>query len=142
MHSQQLAAPTQPSSSTARKGVLPGPKGKKTKPGHKIPGGSAVKSMSSAGPSGRGPHMNRNFPGGPPAELSQAPQSVDPLIGRKVMSRWPEDNSFYEAIISDYNAETGLYALVYDMNTANETWEWVDLKEVNHPFFYSDILVT
>ncbi|XP_062193767.1 protein EMSY-LIKE 3-like isoform X1 [Phragmites australis] len=129
MHSQQLAAPIQPSSSTARKGVPPGHKGKKTKPGQKIPGGSAVKSMpSSAGPSGRGPHMNRNFPGGP-AELSQA-QSVDPLIGRKVMSRWPEDNSFYEAVISDYNAETGLYALVYDMNTANETWEWVDLKEM------------
>lgn len=24
----------------------------------------------------------------------------------------------------------GRHALVYDMNTANETWEWVDLKEV------------
>ncbi|KAL6598040.1 hypothetical protein ACP70R_046461 [Stipagrostis hirtigluma subsp. patula] len=129
MHSQQLVMPTQPSSSAARKAIPPGPKGKKTKPGQKIPGGSAVKSMPSAGPSGRGPHMNRNFPAGPAGELSQA-SNVDPLVGRKVMSRWPEDNSFYEAVISDYNAETGLYALVYDMNTANETWEWVDLKEM------------
>ncbi|XP_021308912.1 protein EMSY-LIKE 3 isoform X2 [Sorghum bicolor] len=127
LHSQQLATPTQPSSSTARKAVPPGPKGKKMKP--KVPGGSAAKPMSSsAGPSGRGPHMNRNFPGGSAPE-AQA-QNLDPLVGRKVMSRWPEDNSFYEAVISDYNAETGLYALVYDINTANETWEWVDLKEM------------
>lgn len=25
----------------------------------------------------------------------------------------------------------GLHALVYDMGTAQETWEWVNLKEVN-----------
>ncbi|KAG2323168.1 hypothetical protein Bca52824_016381 [Brassica carinata] len=24
----------------------------------------------------------------------------------------------------------GHHALVYDINTANETWEWVDLKEI------------
>jgi hypothetical protein len=28
----------------------------------------------------------------------------------------------------------GLYALVYDINTANETWEWVDFKEVHDLF--------
>jgi hypothetical protein len=79
--------------------------------GQKVPGGStALKSMlPSAGTSGRGPHMNRNFPGGP-LQHSQA-QSVNPLIGRKVMSRWPEDNSFYEAVISDYNAETVCFYL-------------------------------
>ncbi|KAG5090340.1 hypothetical protein JHK82_049118 [Glycine max] len=26
---------------------------------------------------------------------------------------------------------TGLHALVYDMNSANETWEWVNLKEIS-----------
>ncbi|KAF7101807.1 hypothetical protein CFC21_103038 [Triticum aestivum] len=107
MHPQQMATPTQPSSSAAKKGFLPGTKGKKTKPGQKIPGGSAVKSMPpSAGPSGRGPHMNRNFPGRPAApEPSQGQHHLNPLIGRKVMSRWPEDNNFYEATITDYNAE-------------------------------------
>ena len=25
----------------------------------------------------------------------------------------------------------GRHSLVYDMNQAHETWEWVDLKEVN-----------
>ncbi|XP_044984233.1 protein EMSY-LIKE 3-like isoform X3 [Hordeum vulgare subsp. vulgare] len=107
MHPQQMATPTQPSSSAAKKGFPPGTKGKKMKPGQKIPGGSAVKSMPpSAGPSGRGPHMNRNFPGRPAApEPSQGQHHLNPLIGRKVMSRWPEDNNFYEATITDYNAE-------------------------------------
>lgn len=27
----------------------------------------------------------------------------DPLIGRKVMTRWPEDDNFYEAVITNYN---------------------------------------
>ncbi|KAL5976878.1 hypothetical protein ACLOJK_021213 [Asimina triloba] len=31
--------------------------------------------------------------------------TFDPLIGRKVMTRWPEDNNFYEAVITSYDAE-------------------------------------
>ncbi|KAG8501191.1 hypothetical protein CXB51_003297 [Gossypium anomalum] len=46
-------------------------------------------------------------------------------------TRWPEDNHFYEAVITDYNRSEGRHALVYDINTANETWEWVDLKEIS-----------
>ncbi|CAL5090737.1 unnamed protein product [Urochloa decumbens] len=124
-------APTQPLSSTAVKAVPLQTKGKKTKPFLKVSGSFAVKpTTSSEGPpSARGPLMNRYFPGGPAAEFSQA-QNVNPLIGRKVMSRWPDDNSFYEVVISDYNPETGLYALVYDINTSNETWEWVDLEKM------------
>lgn len=30
--------------------------------------------------------------------------TFDSLVGRKVWTRWPEDNSFYEAVITDYNA--------------------------------------
>ncbi|XP_020265400.1 protein EMSY-LIKE 3-like isoform X3 [Asparagus officinalis] len=55
----------------------------------------------------------------------------DHLIGRKVMTRWPEDNNFYEAVITDYNPTEGLHLLVYDINTNNETWEWVNLKEIS-----------
>lgn len=29
-----------------------------------------------------------------------------------------------------FNTDKGLHALVYDINTGNETWEWVNLKEV------------
>ena len=55
----------------------------------------------SAGPSGRGPVTNRNTSAGLPSEGPQ----LNPLIGRKVMTRWPDDNSFYEAVITDYDAE-------------------------------------
>uniref|UniRef100_A0A0E0QP01 ENT domain-containing protein n=1 Tax=Oryza rufipogon TaxID=4529 RepID=A0A0E0QP01_ORYRU len=131
MHSQQLALQGPPSSSTAKKGASSGAKGKKTKPGQKVPGGPSVKAMtSSAGPSGRGPHMNRNFPVGLVSFEPSEALHINPLINRKVMSRWPEDNSFYEATITDYNPETDLYALAYDINTANESWEWVDLKQM------------
>ncbi|XP_039815870.1 protein EMSY-LIKE 3-like isoform X3 [Panicum virgatum] len=127
MHSQPIAAPIQPSSSGAKKAAPPGSKVKKNKPGQKITGGPAVKSMPpSAGPCGRGPVINRNTSAGLPPEGPQ----LNPLISRKVMTRWPDDNSFYEAVITDYDAEKDLYALVYDMNTAHETWEWVDFKEM------------
>ncbi|KAL5545475.1 hypothetical protein UlMin_005162 [Ulmus minor] len=52
------------------------------------------------------------------------------LVGRKVWTRWPDDNNFYEAVVTDYNAPEDRHALVYDINTAHETWEWVDLKEI------------
>lgn len=31
--------------------------------------------------------------------------SYDPLIGKKVWTRWPDDNNFYEAVITDYNPD-------------------------------------
>lgn len=35
-------------------------------------------------------------------ELSQ--RTSDPLVGRKVMTRYPDNGNFYEAIITDYNS--------------------------------------
>lgn len=49
-----------------------------------------------SGPSGRGQFGNRISQ---PAEGA----SYDPLVGRKVRTRWPDDNNFYEAVITDYN---------------------------------------
>ncbi|KAI7985670.1 Protein EMSY-LIKE 3 [Camellia lanceoleosa] len=40
------------------------------------------------------------------------------------------NNNFYEAVITDYNPVEGRHALVYDISTADETWEWVNLKEM------------
>ena len=59
-----------------------------------------MKSMPypSTGPSGRGQVANRSSTGA----VAEAPP-FDPLIGRKVMTRWPEDNNFYEAVITDHN---------------------------------------
>ncbi|XP_043814649.1 protein EMSY-LIKE 1 isoform X2 [Manihot esculenta] len=75
-------------------------------------------------------YVNRSSSGALAANEHTEAATSDPLIGRKVWTRWPEDNSFYEAVITDYNPAEGRHALVYDINTANETWEWVNLKEI------------
>ncbi|KAI7744819.1 hypothetical protein M8C21_020959 [Ambrosia artemisiifolia] len=54
----------------------------------------------------------------------------DPLIGKKLRTRWPDDNNFYEAVIVDYNASQGRHALLYNKNTPQESFEWVSLKEI------------
>ncbi|RZS16361.1 hypothetical protein BHM03_00048340 [Ensete ventricosum] len=69
-----------------------------------LPGVSSMKSMQypSAGPSGRSQVASRNSSGAPMIDPAKK-TPYDPLIGRKVMTRWPEDNNFYEAVITDYN---------------------------------------
>ncbi|XP_010322138.1 protein EMSY-LIKE 3 [Solanum lycopersicum] len=123
-HPPALAAANQPSSSAAKRGPMMGPKGKKSKSGQMMPGASSMKMQyPPSGPFGRGQLDNRV------SESAKAP--VDSLIGRKVRTRWPDDNNFYEAVITDYNKAEGRHALVYDMSTANETWEWVNLSEIS-----------
>lgn len=72
-----------------------------------MPGASSMKMQyPSSGPFGRGQLGNRVSE---PAEAG----SFDPLIGRKVRTRWPDDNNFYEAVITDYNkAEVHLILLL------------------------------
>ncbi|KAK4253656.1 hypothetical protein QN277_010303 [Acacia crassicarpa] len=128
-HPQPVAMPHQPSSS-AKRGTGPGSKGKKNKPGQILPGASSVKHYPSSGPGGRNQVTNRVSSGaimGEPADGT----TLDSLIGRRVRTRWPDDNNFYEAVITDYNAAEGRHALVYDMGTTNETWEWVNLSEIS-----------
>ncbi|KAL6981621.1 Protein EMSY-LIKE 3, variant 3 [Sarracenia purpurea var. burkii] len=128
---QTVAPSTQPSSAAAKRGQNVGAKGKKHKSGQIMPGGSSMKMQyPSSGPTGRGQLGNRvssTALASVPAEGS----SFDPLIGKKVRTRWPDDNNFYEAVITDYNPVEGRHALVYDIGTANETWEWVNLAEIS-----------
>ncbi|KAJ4705581.1 protein EMSY-LIKE 3 [Melia azedarach] len=86
----------------------------------------------SAGGAGNRSFLNRSSSGTVSTTEPAEATTFDPLIGRKVWTRWPEDNNFYEAVITDYNPVEGRHALVYDINTANETWEWVNLKEISH----------
>ncbi|KAF6158741.1 hypothetical protein GIB67_040255 [Kingdonia uniflora] len=128
LHPQSVAAAMQPSSSAAKRGPAAiGARGKKPKSGQALPGISAMKPMQypASGPTGRGQIANRGSSG------ALVANELDPLIGRKVMTRWPADNNFYEAVITDYNPVEGRHALVYDMNTGDETWEWVNLKEIS-----------
>lgn len=85
----------------------------------------------SSGPAGSRHFANRSSSGAIVANEPADATTFEPLIGRKVWTRWPDDNNFYEAVITDYNSTEGRHALVYDINTANETWEWVDLKEIS-----------
>ncbi|KAL0308863.1 UNVERIFIED_CONTAM: protein EMSY-LIKE 3 [Sesamum radiatum] len=126
-NAQPVAAANQPSSSAAKRGQMMGPKGKK----HKSipPGSSSMKMQYPPGPAGRGQFGNRISSGGLTNQPAQG-GSFDPLVGRKVRTRWPDDNNFYEALITDYNPVEGRHALVYDIGTENETWEWVNLSEV------------
>ncbi|KAL0346285.1 UNVERIFIED_CONTAM: protein EMSY-LIKE 3 [Sesamum radiatum] len=70
-------------------------------------------------------HVSSGAPMDDPSESMR-----DPLIGRRVMIRWPADNNFYEAVINEYNPVDGRHSLVYDSNTLNATVEWVNIKEV------------
>ncbi|XP_057457328.1 protein EMSY-LIKE 3-like [Lotus japonicus] len=127
-HPQPVAAPHQPSSSVAKRGTVPGSKGKKQKPGQVLPGVSSIKQHPSSGPGLRNQVPNRVTSG---TVMGAEGASVDSLIGRKVRTKWPDDNNFYEAVIADYNPIDGRHNLVYDMGTANETWEWVNLSEIS-----------
>ena len=111
-----------------------------------------MKQRPSSGSGGRNQVPNRASTG----ELAEG-VSLDSLIGRRVRTRWPDDNNFYEAVITDYNPANvktapnylgivfhyyvalmfilfttfqGLHNLVYDIGSTNETWEWINLSEV------------
>ncbi|XP_027364260.1 protein EMSY-LIKE 3 isoform X2 [Abrus precatorius] len=126
----------QSSSSALKHGPPPsGAKTKKPKSGkNSLICASSMKSIQfpSTGHTSRSQVTNQGgssgaFAANEPAEAA----SCDPWIGRKVWTRWPEDNHFYEAVITDYNPAERRHALVYDMNSGNETWEWVNLKEIS-----------
>uniref|UniRef100_A0A803R9T3 ENT domain-containing protein n=2 Tax=Cannabis sativa TaxID=3483 RepID=A0A803R9T3_CANSA len=73
--------------------------------GHQFPGLSSMKSIHtpSTGLVSNRSFLSRSSSGvratNEPAEAA----NFDSLIGRRVWTRWPEDNSFYEAVITDYN---------------------------------------
>ncbi|KAL2478528.1 Protein EMSY-LIKE 3 [Forsythia ovata] len=123
---QSMDLANQPSSSAAEHGPMMGLKSKTLRPGQIPPGASSMKMQyPSSASAGRGQIGNLISSGG----LTEG--SFDSLIGRKVRTRWPDDNNFYEAVITDYNPAEGLHALVYDMGTPNETWEWVNFAEIS-----------
>ncbi|XP_071719795.1 protein EMSY-LIKE 3-like [Rutidosis leptorrhynchoides] len=120
-----------PSSSASRRGPLTGPKAKTKKSAQMMGGVSSMKMQyPSSGPNGRGQIVNR-IASGALANQTADTSSYSSLIGKKVKTRWPDDNNFYEAVITDYNPDEGLHVLVYDQYTPNETWEWVNLAEIS-----------
>lgn len=69
------------------------------------PGGSLIKMQYPVlGPTGRGQFGNHISSGGLTYEPAEA-VSYDTLVGRKVRTRWPDDNNFYEAVITNYKPD-------------------------------------
>ncbi|XP_021770383.1 protein EMSY-LIKE 3-like isoform X3 [Chenopodium quinoa] len=82
----------------------------------------------SVGPRGRKP---KQFPySNSAAHETSMPGDGEGLVGKKVLTRWPDDNHFYEAMITRYNASDGRHELVYGTQTQDESFEWVNLKEI------------
>ncbi|KAK9154617.1 hypothetical protein Sjap_002097 [Stephania japonica] len=131
LHSQPVAGSMQPSSSAAKRGSTIGAKGKKSKSGQVLHSVPSLKSIQypPTGPGGRGPVASRGSSGALVGNEPAEPSTYD-LVGRKVKTRWPDDQNFYDAVITDYNPVEGRHALHYDIGTANETMEWVNLKEI------------
>lgn len=55
-----------------------------------------------------------------------ANEPAEALIGRKVWTKWPEDNSFYEAVVTQYNAVevTSLWLRVRDFPSLINSQLW------------------
>ncbi|XP_028777616.1 protein EMSY-LIKE 1 isoform X2 [Neltuma alba] len=131
--------PSMRSSSQPIQDVLPSPtvsasrkKQKTSQSVQSLPGLSSVKSAQYPAGAAGGRHLtSRSSFNARPSNASAEAATSDPLIGKKVWTRWPEDNHFYEAVITDYNPAEGRHALVYDISTPSETWEWVNLKEIS-----------
>lgn len=95
--------------------------------GQSLPGLSSVKSVpyASTGPTSARHFPNRNSTS---ALASNAPgdaASFDPFIGKKVWTRWPEDNHFYEAVVTDYNPAEVYLKTVKSMITMHIFYKFV-----------------
>ncbi|KAK1364708.1 ENT domain-containing protein [Heracleum sosnowskyi] len=126
-----MTTSNQPSFSAARQAPITGTKGKKQKSGNVLPGASSMNvQYPPPGPTTKVPLGARSLSGVAASGPCEG-ASFSPLVGKKVRTRWPDDNHFYEAVITDYDHIKDLHALVYDMKTVHETWEWVNLNEIS-----------
>ena len=71
--------------------------------GQSLPGLSLVKPGQYPSAGGARHFTNRNSSATLASSAPAEAAGFDPLIGKKVWTRWPEDNHFYEAVITDYN---------------------------------------
>jgi hypothetical protein len=53
---------------------------------------------------------------------------INEHVGERLKMFWPEEGGWFDAIISDYNANTDEHCLTYHINSPEETFEWVHLK--------------
>jgi hypothetical protein len=56
---------------------------------------------------------------------------VNEYICRRVKRFWPAEGGWFDCIVTDYKEETKEHCLTYDINTENESFEWVKIEELN-----------
>jgi hypothetical protein len=56
---------------------------------------------------------------------------VNEYICRRVKRFWPSEGGWFDCIVTDYKEETKEHCLTYDINTENESFEWVIIEELN-----------
>eukprot|EP00899_Mesostigma_viride_P006067 jgi/Mesvir1/15461/Mv11440-RA.2 len=96
-------------------------------PGSAVQGGVSGGGVKRSAPGSRGKKgKGQKTPGMGAA----AGANVNQLIGRKMSFYWPQYKQWFEAGISDFNPETNEHCVIYDMNTAEESFEWVNLAEM------------
>lgn len=82
----------------------------------------------STGLTGRAQVGNRASSGAFTTNEPAEPTTYDPLIGRKVWTRWPEDNHFYEAVITDYN-RIEVSFLLLTTHYLNNWWAAINISD-------------
>eukprot|EP00898_Chlorokybus_atmophyticus_P000739 jgi/Chlat1/1666/Chrsp127S01909 len=61
------------------------------------------------------------------------PGVVDDLLGRRVRVLWDDEEQgpyWCDAVVTDYNAEIKCHCLTYNFGTTNESWEWLNVREM------------
>ena len=56
---------------------------------------------------------------------------VNEYICRRVKRFWPAEGGWFDCIVTDYKEETKEHCLTYDINTENESFEWVKIEELD-----------
>lgn len=59
------------------------------------------------------------------------PSTLPAKIGCKVNRWWPNEGQWFTAVITDFTPETNEYRLTYNLGSANETYEDLDLDLAN-----------
>jgi len=70
----------------------------------------------------------------PPVQQSLGSQLLEAgtdAIGRVVQRYWPEEGGWWDATVTDFNAETKEHQLTYNVGRPDESFEFVNLAEVD-----------
>ncbi|PNW83626.1 hypothetical protein CHLRE_05g237350v5 [Chlamydomonas reinhardtii] len=102
---------------------------KASKKGASTPGAAA---SSGAGlpplaPAAKGSAKPSRSKGGKDGTSSPPNIQLPSKLGAKVNRWWANEKQWYTAVVTDYNADTNLYRLTYNLSSSQETYEDFDL---------------